>query len=84
MALGDGGSGRRRAWGPRLRRRRSGTSDAEGEAAPTMAGGGAAPVGILGGGGERPRSDLDRGGGRGGVERVGGKRATGRGVRVSG
>ena len=84
MALGDGSSGRRRAWGPRLRRRRSGTSDAEGEAAPTMASGGASPVGIPGGGGERPRSDLDRGGGqrRSGASRGGG--ATGRGVRVTG
>ena len=43
-----------------------------------------APAGIPGGVAERPRSNLDRGGGRGGVERVGGKRATGRGVRVSG
>ena len=85
MALGDGGSGRLRAWSPRLRRRRSGTSDTEGEAAPMMAGGGASPVGIPGGGGgERPRSDLDRGGGqrRSGASRGGG--ATGRGVRVTG
>ena len=85
MALGDGGSGRCRAWGPRLRRRRrSGTSDAEGEAAPMMAGGDASPMGIPGGGGERPRSDLDRGGGqrRSGASRGGG--ATGRGVRVTG
>ena len=54
-----------------------GTSDVDEKAAPTTADGGVAPAGIPGGVAERPRSDLDRGGGRGGVERVGWEWATG-------